>query len=355
MSRKPDALLPMLGDLFANMAIALVLAHAARWLLLALGAAPDSGVLWHLIICFAVLQADPMGSWRKGLALPVVALRTAIGAAIGAAVAVMIHWGTAEDAARSAGAALTDAEPSAPAAEDASPGSAITRMWWLFVVLPLIMLAPWLEVLARPRTDGGRRTAADLQIAAVFPIYLSVSFGLTLAVLFAFWVLELPVWLAGLLMLAAILICVTETWFTDPADLPRDEELAEWGPRPETAQAAWQGLRKAIAQSMVSALFMATVIYIALELAMPYFPGPGALESDDVFGFLRGFLAGSGVMMLACIGFFLAGALALVGAAWALGQIKGADPISIADLAQHASVRLFAGGIHHVRPDLDGE
>jgi hypothetical protein len=359
-----------MGDTICNLALAYACARG-------IGAAAgieailsDEGLGLLLVVMLTVMHADPMGSWRRGRALRVVLLRGTLGAVIGGCLYALLPDGAGGPAAAADPLGPTPDAAGGAAGEAAArggDGAARQRtgreggggvpqpVWVSLVALMAIALAPWLESLLRPRRPRGVSLAERAQIGAAFPLFTLAMAGLNLGLLTAFWSLGLPLPVAFALMLAAVLLCVSETWAAPPEDLPPDPDAPRWGPPVESARAAWAGLGKAIGQTMASALFLASALYIAFELARPAFPAPGSLAMTDPGSFAAGMLMGAALVVAAALGLFALGAAALALAAWALGRMKGADALSIAELIRYASHRLFAGGIHHVRPDLEDE
>ena len=333
-----------LKESLSNIALALAASFLASRLLFWLGAAPGMILFADLIVFFTIIYADPFAALRNTRPVREVAVKLAVGAMIGGVTAgavSLMDFGTVTETVGAAAAATP-------------PAGLPWHMLIVFLIIPLVFFGPLLERVLTRGSGTAPVTADELRISAAFPIFITCTMVLNLAVPGALWLLDAPLSLAFTLMLAAVLICVAETWTADPEDLIEDIDDDQWGPRAGSVGEARAGLHKALRQSMPSALFVGAMIYVSIRLTAPYLPDFNLLEVD-MLGWMLAFLTATGVMMVSFILLCLLGMLALAAAVIALGHRHGTDPFSAAELLKQAQVRLLAGGMHWVRPDFEND
>lgn len=342
-----DLFLDNIASLFLALGVCFVLSKVLGWV----GVSPQSVMVASIIAFFTLTFTDPITALREGKSRRDLVVKLIVGFAIAAICAIPFAFD------------MFGGTPIEPAAEGAVPAGdtpdkgifgAISPVFFGLLILPLVFMAPLAEKALKGSQDGERVSAEDMKISAVFPIYMMFTMALNLGVPGAMWLLDMSVWMAAVVMLAGILLCVAEIWMADPEDLPDDIENPEWGPRAESAAEAWAGLRKAISQSFSSALFLGSVIYISLSFALPYMGDMDLLDANPL-PMIMGVIVMSVVMLVSCLMLFALGVVILVVATYALGRAHGSDPLTIAELAGQAQMRLLGGGMMWVRPDLDDD
>lgn len=343
-SKDTDNAVPAIGGIMGSVALAMILSTVAAWGAGYLGAAEKTVRFIDLTVMFAVLIAMPVSLLQDRAPRSVLLRKGLVGLAGGLAVAALFTF------------AIGPAEPTqavAPEA-DSEPG---TRLFWIVLAMFLIMLLmfamPMLDRYLKPRKEGALPVAQDIQISAVFPIYMTLSMGLNLLVLAALWLSGAPVSVTLLLLGVVVLLAMSEVWSAGSEDLP-DLDCTEWGARAPTAASAWAGLRMALRPTVTSALFLGTVSYISLQAALPWFD----IETGDQMeplAILLPLLTGAGIMLAGFTVLLGLTTLAIAGLTVLLARSRGENPLAMAELALQTQARLLMGGIHHVRPDLDSD
>ncbi|MFK7939383.1 MAG: hypothetical protein AB8B82_08395 [Roseovarius sp.] len=355
MTNKADPKFPKIKDLLldhvASMALAFGISFVLSKVLMALSFPPQAVIAASMVVFFTIMFADPITALRDGKSRREVGVKLIVGLGMAVIIAIPFAFGLF------GGIPIeTATEAATTPVENPDKGifGAVSPVLFGLLVLPLMFMAPLAEKALKGGEDGQRVSVEDLKIGAAFPVYMMFIMVLNLGVPGAMWLLDVSLGLAALIMLAAILICVAEIWMADPDDLPGDIENPEWGPRAETAKEAWAGLRKAISNSFSSALFLGSVIYISLTLALPYM-GDMNISDANPLPMIIGVLAMSGVMLVSTIMLFAVGVVILVAATLVLGRTQGSDPLTIAEVAGQAQMRLLGGGMLWVRPDLEDD
>lgn len=335
----------VLGNHFGSIVLAFAASFAASWLLAKLGLPAEKALIVDMIVFFTVVYADPVSAIRKKKPRRDVLAKLAVGLGIAALVAVPL--GLSFEG--------SSAEGPVEAVADDTPLSKLP--WHLFLIMlimPLMFFGPLAEKVLKRQKDETPVTSDDVQISATFPIFVTITMALNLAVPGALWALGAPLSVAAILMVTSILICATETWMAEPDELIPDVDNTEWGPRAKSAAEAWSGLRKGLQQSFASALFIGSMIYISIQLAVPYFPSVEAMDGLPL-SFLIDFLLASGIVLVSSLVLIAAGCLTLAIVAYVLSRSKGADPLTIVEFIKQSQARLLGGGMHWVRPDLEND
>lgn len=344
MANKTDPDHKDVAGLFANTMGSLALAFVTSFLIskavVLLGVSGGNAMLFNMVVFFSIIYADPVGAFREGKSLRDMGIKLVVGSCLGFAICFIVSMQGFMD---SAGESSQTGEK-----------SSLSFVWIIlpmFLIVPLVFFGPLAERAMKRGETAEPVTAEDFKISAAFPLFMTVSMALNMGVIGAMWLLDLSFLLGGVILLASILICLTETWSANPEDLIDDVDNTEWRPRAESAEEAWSNLRKGIRHSFVSALFIGSVIYLSLKLALP-FMGDMSLDDANPLWLIFDILSMATVMLVACLSLFALGLLVLVTGAYGLGRLKGSDPLTMAELAKQASARLLGGGMHWVRPDL---
>lgn len=329
------------GDSMGNFWIALLLSFGIQLLLSLLGVPHEVASTISFGLLLGLIFGEPLAVWRGERSWRRFAFYCGAGVGISALIdlAVFVDPDTYTATETATGETVVTEEPG------------IDFPWFILIIFltgPLVFALPLLEKLLRIEKDAPEVSGEDLAIAAAFPIMMSVTIFLNLAVPGALWLIGAPLWLAAATYLAGIVLVVADVAYSPEEDSARDT-MEEWGPRPETAAESWANLRKGIGQSIASGLFMGSTIYLSLVLADP--EQMGGID-DDGLAFLWGFFAFAALMLVCTLLLMGLGSVLAMALSVLIGRQRFNDPMSVVELAQRSSGRLFAGGMSWVRPDL---
>lgn len=340
------------GGFFLNLMLAFVLGLLAGFLAKAIGT-PDAWVMRaDLAVFFIVLIVDPIDLWRRKVPLERAAIKLGLAAGVAALILFLLPDGENFTDASAGEAEVGGAEPEEGKDAREAMADAIWIILPMFAILPLMFLLPFAERLIVNRKAPREDAAKDVQIALIFPIFVTFHMMLHLGILGALFLLDASLLMAFGILTLGVLLVVAETFAAGEDELIENTE--HWGPRPETAKEAWTGLGKAVRNSLASGLFIAATMYLSLKAGLPYF-----MDTDvDAFRnmtFVIDLLKGIGIMMLAMVFLTILGNAVVALAVLTLMRMKGLDPLTTTELVKQSSARLFVGGMNFVRPDLPSD
>ncbi len=337
-----------MNGFFGSLLLALVLSNLVGFLIRWAGGSGELARFVDVAVFFGIIFSNPVGTYLDQGSPKDALRRFLVGAFGGMVVARLISLGV-PDVAPNEGP--SESPQAAETGEEQDSNAVFLKMlFFMFLIMPVMFLLPTLDRYLKGRSNPEVAASHDLQISVVFPLYLMLSMGLTFFVMGALWFLNATV-LVGLgLLMVVVLLAITEVWTAEDGELP-DLENETWSDRPENAQAAWEGLRKAIRPTVTSSLFLGTTMYLSLKAALPYLTFEAGGGQVEALSLITGLLAGTGIMLVGFVVIFALCVALIAALTLLLARTKGADPLSMAELARQAQARLLMGGITHVRPD----